>query len=208
MAYNTSYLGRFSTARVNIARHFVTGRLLLNLVRKIIYNIFAERFDMKKFLLTLIISGPLVSTGAIANDADEKAAVVEVVRTFFEAMTAKDSEKSSAVMTTDGVLYGYRENDAGLQIIRPTHADYLEGLATRENELIERFWEPTVLLHERMAVVWTPYDLYVDGEFSHCGIDNFSLLKLEQGWKITGIVFSMEADNCPTSPLGPLQKSK
>jgi len=199
-------LGRFSTARVNIARHFVT--YVAQSCTEKVNDIFAERFDMKKFLLALVISGPLFSTGAIANDADEKAAVVEVVRTFFEAMTAKDVEKSSAVMTADGVLYGYRENDAGLQIIRPTHADYLEGLATRENELIERFWEPTVLLHERMAVVWTPYDLYVDGEFSHCGIDNFSLLKMEQGWKITGIVFSMEADNCAASPLGPLQKSK
>jgi len=184
--------------------------ILLNPALKMKNNALAEHFDMKKFLRALLISCPLFSTGAIAGDGngDETVAVVEVVRTFFEAMTAKDVAKSSAVMMEDGVLFGYRENDAGLQIVRPTHADYLEGLATRENELIERFWEPTVLLHERMAVVWTPYDLYVDGEFSHCGIDNFSLLKTDQGWKITGIVFSMEADDCAPSPLGPLHKSK
>jgi hypothetical protein len=56
-----------------------------------------------------------------------------------------------------------------------------------------------------MAAVWTPYDLYVDGEFSHCGIDNFNLLKTDEGWKITGIVFSMEPENCSESPLGPLR---
>jgi hypothetical protein len=158
---------------------------------------------MKKILLTLLFCGSLIVTSAFA---DEEAAVVEVVKVFFEAMTAKDVNLSSKLMTADGILYGYRETKEGLQIVRPTHASYLEGLAGRENELIERFWDPEVLLHDRMAVVWTPYDLYIDGEFSHCGIDNFSLLKMEEGWKITGIVFSMEAENCAASPLGPLQK--
>ena len=158
---------------------------------------------MSKILLALLSCGPLFVSGAFA---DEETAVIEVVKVFFEAMTAKDVALSRTLMTADGVLYGYRETEAGLQIVRPTHANYLEGLAGRENELIERFWDPKVLLHDRMAVVWTPYDLYVDGEFSHCGIDSFSLLKAQEGWIITGIVFSMEADNCAPSPLGPLQR--
>ena len=163
---------------------------------------------MKKFLLALFFCGTPFITCAFAAEADEQAAVVEVVKVFFEAMTAKDVQRSSDLMTSDGLLFGYRENDDGLQISSPTHASYLEGLAGRENELIERFWDPKVLLHDRMAVVWTPYDLYIDGEFSHCGIDSFSLLKTEEGWKITGIVYSMERDNCPPSPLGPLQQQQ
>lgn len=59
---------------------------------------------------------------------------------------------------------------------------------------------------DRVAVVWTPYDLFIDEEFSHCGIDNFNFLKIDDGWKITGIVFSMKQDDCPESPLGPLQQ--
>ncbi len=168
-------------------------------------NILAEYFDMKNFLLALLICGSLFANVA---SADDEAAVVEIVKVFFEAMTAKDVERSSDLMTVDGVLYGYRETDAGLQIVRPTHASYLQGLAARENELIERFWDPKVLLHGRMAVVWTPYDLYIDGKFSHCGIDSFSLLKTQEGWKITGIVFSMEPENCAPSPLGPLQETQ
>lgn len=161
---------------------------------------------MKNILLAVILYGSFLVPGAFADEADEREAVVEVVQLFFAAMTSKDVGQSSDLMTVDGILYGYRETSDGLQIVRPTHAGYLEGLANRENELIERFWDPTVLLHDRMAVVWTPYDLFIDGEFSHCGIDNFSLLKTEEGWKITGIVFSMEADNCVASPLGPLQR--
>jgi hypothetical protein len=163
---------------------------------------------MKNILLAVFLYGSFLLPAAVADEADEREAVFEVVQLFFAAMTSKNVTQSSALMTADGILYGYRDSSDGLQIVRPTHASYLEGLASRENELIERFWDPTVLLHDRMAVVWTPYDLYIDGEFSHCGIDNFSLLKTDEGWRITGIVFSMEADGCAASPLGPLQRKQ
>ncbi len=163
---------------------------------------------MKKFRLALILCGPLCAGGALADEAEDRIAVIEMVQTFFDAMTARDVDGMRAMLTSDGIFYGYRETSEGLQIMSPTHQRYVDGLAEGERRLVERFWDPQVLLHDRMAVVWTPYDLYIDGEFSHCGIDNFSLLKMEEGWKITGIVFSMETDDCSESPLGPLQDSR
>ena len=114
---------------------------------------------MKEMLSTVILCGPFCLTAVIADEAEDRAAVVDLVQTFFDAMTERD---------------------------------------------VQRFRDPQVLIHDRMAAVWTPYDLYVDGEFSHCGIDNFNFLKTEEGWKITGIVFSMELENCAESPLCPL----
>ena len=160
---------------------------------------------MQRFLLALILCSPLCSGGAMADDAEDRAAVVDMVQAFFDAMTNRDVEAMRSMLTPEGVFYGYRETADGLQIMRPTHQRYVDGLADGDRKLVERFWDPQVLLHDRMAAVWTPYDLYVDGEFSHCGIDNFNFLKTEEGWKITGIVFSMEPDNCAASPLGPLQ---
>ncbi len=160
---------------------------------------------MQRFLLALILCGPLCSGGAMAGDAEDRAAVGDMVQAFFGAMTDRDVEGMRSMLTPEGIFYGYRESADGLQIMRPTHQQYVDGLADGERKLIERFWDPQVLLHDRMAAVWTPYDLYADGIFSHCGIDNFNFLKTEEGWKITGIVFSMEPDNCAASPLGPLQ---
>jgi hypothetical protein len=65
-------------------------------------------------------------------------------------------------------------------------------------------WDPTVLIHEHLAVVWTPYDIYVDGEFLHCGVDAFTLLETEAGWRIATIAFTMEPTGCEPSPLGPI----
>jgi len=158
---------------------------------------------MKQVLLALLACAAFCGGSALADEASDEAAVVDVVKTFFAAMTAKDIEKLRSIMTPDGILYGYREAPEGLEIVSPTHAAYLENLAMREGELVERFWEPRVMVHDRLAAVWAPYDFHVDGNFSHCGVNNFSLLRTDDGWTITGVVFSMEVDSCEASPLGP-----
>jgi len=164
-----------------------------------------ERIAMKKRQLTLILCSLFCMSAAGADEVEDRAAVVDMVQAFFDAMTDRDVDAMRSMLTLDGIFYGYREGPDGVEIARPTHQSFIEGIAEGNRKLIERFWDPQVLLHGRMAAVWTPYDLYVDGEFSHCGIDNFNLLKTDEGWKITGIVYSMEPDNCTESPLGPLQ---
>lgn len=160
---------------------------------------------MKKIQLALILCGLSWLTAATADEAADRTAVVDTVQAFFDAMTERDADAMRSILTLDGIFYGYREGADGLMIARTTHKKFIKNLVERDRTVIERFWDPQVLLHGRMAAVWAPYDLYVDGEFSHCGIDNFNFLNTDEGWKITGVVFSMEADDCAESPLGPLQ---
>lgn len=138
-----------------------------------------------------------------ADDAAERESVIAVINAFFESMSARDVERMRTLMTPDGILYGYRETDEGLQIIRPTHSEYLENLAIGEGTPIERYWDPEVMVSGRLATIWTPYDFHIDGQFSHCGLNNFSMLKTDNGWVIAGVVFSIKSEDCPESPLGP-----
>jgi hypothetical protein len=62
-----------------------------------------------------------------------------------------------------------------------------------------------VRVHESIATVWAPYDLWIDGKFGHCGVDTFDLIKTVEGWKIAGGAFTMEV-KCEPSPLGPLKQ--
>lgn len=155
---------------------------------------------MKKTLI--LLTAMLISASAIGDEAADRQAVIEVVVDFFEAMTARDVERMRAMMTEDGMIYGYREGEDGTTVIRRPHREYLEGLATGEGRIVERFWDPEVMTYGRLATVWTPYDFYADGEFSHCGLNNFSMLRTDERWMITGVVFSIEAE-CEASPLGP-----
>jgi hypothetical protein len=53
-----------------------------------------------------------------------------------------------------------------------------------------------VEVHERIAMVWAPYDLWVNEKYSHCGVDVFTLLKTEEGWKIASIAYTIEKKGC------------
>jgi hypothetical protein len=161
---------------------------------------------MKRTVTTLLLS--LILTTAFADETEEKKAVMDVLDAFFTGMTARDIDGMQQIMTEDGVLYGYRETAEGPNVFSVTHAAYLEGLSTREGTPVERIWNPEIQLHDRIAIVWTPYDFHSDGVFSHCGMNTFSMLKDSDGWKIAGVVFSVQAENCEESPLGPLETTR
>ena len=72
-----------------------------------------------------------------------------------------------------------------------------------ETRMLERMWDATVLVHGPLAQVWTPYDFHADGEFSHCGVDAFTLIKTSEGWRVSGVAYTVEPTGCEPSPLGP-----
>ena len=69
--------------------------------------------------------------------------------------------------------------------------------------MLERMWEPQVRVHKGIANLWAPYDFWLDGKFSHCGIDSFELMKTAGGWRLTGGSYTVEREGCAPSPLGP-----
>ena len=146
-----------------------------------------------------------ISHVAVADDDIEKSAVIRIVDAFFTAMAAKDVDSMRLMMLPEGTIVGYRESADGPELVHLTHATYLGNLAASEDRVVERYWDPTILLRERLATVWTYYDLYRNDKFSHCGINNFSFVKTAEGWRIAGVVFSMQRESCAASPLGPYQ---
>jgi len=130
--------------------------------------------------------------------------VLGAVGRFFETMTAKDSAGARAVLDPAGGFVSVRWSDDGTRIVRRSSNEaYLDGLDGQAATYLERVWESEVRVHEPIAMVWTPYDFHIDGEFSHCGIDVFQLLLTETGWVITGGTYTVERIGCPESPLGP-----
>jgi hypothetical protein len=48
-----------------------------------------------------------------------------------------------------------------------------------------------------LAIVWAPYSFYLKGSFNHCGLDTFSLIRTEKGWKIQYVIYTGRKDACP-----------
>ena len=73
-----------------------------------------------------------------------------------------------------------------------------------EVELVERGWDPTVLVSGTIAVVWYPYDIYIGGAWSHCGIDIFNMIRTNDGWRIAALQYNVQQPpECKPHPDGP-----
>lgn len=145
-------------------------------------------------LLSLLLGCALMACAADQNDKDE---VVAVVNKLFAGMSGKNADEIAATMTADAKLIAAQAGKVSAPV---GPADFARRIASNPGRIVERIFNPTVLVRGRIAVVWADYDVYVDSKFGHCGIDSFMLLKTEAGWKISEIEYTSETQNC--SPHG------
>ena len=136
-----------------------------------------------------------VAPAAGQEDA-EKDAVLAVVQKFFDTMTARDAAGAGESLIIEGQFSSVSDGANGPRVRTTPLVTYIEGLSSGTRLQEERMWDPVVMIHERLAMVWTPYDFHVDGELSHCGIDAFSLIKTDAGWKIAGVAYTVEPMGC------------
>ena len=156
------------------------------------------------FLMFMAIAAPAVAQTPPVKD-DDKAAVIAAMQKFFDTMASRDVEGARSVLMADGKLFAVRDQNGEPTARASSLQDYLDGLGKRKQEYRERMWNPEVRIHGPIAALWTPYDFWVDGKFSHCGVDAFDLIKTPEGWKISGGVYTVERTGCAPSPLGPLK---
>ncbi|MEE8295090.1 MAG: hypothetical protein V3R64_05220 [Sphingomonadales bacterium] len=129
--------------------------------------------------------------------AGEKEDILNVVERFFDALRDRDPAVWSEIMTNQGVITAHREQADGSWILdAKTNTFQIDRLDKDKAYIDERIWDPTVLVHETMAVVWAPYDIYADGSLIHCGVDTFQLFKIDGAWKINHTSYTAEPEGC------------
>jgi uncharacterized protein DUF4440 len=134
--------------------------------------------------------------------ADENGAIATVQR-LFDAMATHNAEAARVLFTPGAGLTAVRANGA---VSNSTSEEFVAHVGAAKEPWLERMWNPKVLIHGGLAVVWADYDFHLNGKFSHCGIDSVTLVKTSDQWKISGIAYTMEMSGCAPSPLGPPKK--
>lgn len=129
--------------------------------------------------------------------------LTEVAHAFMAALSDRDVARLDEMLAPGATLYSVREGEAGTVYGVRTREEFLEGLSAGGDRFLERIWDPVVEVRGRTGMVWAPYDFHLNGAFSHCGIDVLTLLRLEEGWKVTSITYDVVRENCEASPLGP-----
>ncbi len=142
-------------------------------------------------LLALIVL-TVISTALVAQD--ERESVLKTVQRFFDAMASRDTVMAQEAMLVDGTSFSTTQTPDGPRVSGFSHREYLDGLATGTDQWFEQMWDAEVRVRGTIATVWTPYEFRINGGLSHCGVDAFSLVKTQTGWRIASVVYTVEAE--------------
>jgi hypothetical protein len=137
-----------------------------------------------------------------AQVVPDSVAVLAVVDSAMSRISRNDFAGLAALMIDEGMTY--RVGTAG----DPTRygADTRDATAkvVPQQRLTERGFAAQVKVAGRLATVWLPYDFHVDGAWSHCGVDVFTMLKVGDQWRIAVLAWTVEQPPaCQPHPAGP-----
>lgn len=116
--------------------------------------------------------------------------MIEAVQSVFTAMRDHDVEALRARVVEGAVIVALGEEQDSH---RMTRADaFIAGTAGDPSMTIdERFTQtPLVRIDGGVASLWGPYEVFVDGERHHCGVDMVQLVRTQAAWRVTAITYS------------------
>lgn len=142
----------------------------------------------------VIISASLLILITISTAQDTPS---DVVSSFFSAMTASDTSSLRAMLDRDAVL----QSAAMGRVSMSTGDDLIRGVAALPGgSLDERIYNLETLIDGALASVTMDYVLYINGTFSHCGVNVFTLALIDETWRIIHITDSRHPQPCVPNP--------
>lgn len=154
-------------------------------------------------LLTLAFTGGLTGQATDGDQAELRANPVLVpVYALFDGMREKDQDKILSAFVEGATLRGTGFTEEGsARLASISAATDFAGRVTQATVYIdEQIWEPNIQVNDNLATVVVKYALYVDQEFSHCGVDSMHMFKGPDGWKIFHLADTRRTEDCWEPP--------
>ncbi len=164
---------------------------------------FPRRWRISVLLLLLSApAAPPLRAQAQTAEAIARAAVVAVADSALAAISHSDMTALASLMLPDATMYPSRTTNGVTRARARRLTDERALLVSAK--ITERGFRPEVRVDGPIATVWYPYDLYLDGKWSHCGVDVFVLFQVESGWKVGSLSWSaVQPPACERHPDGP-----
>lgn len=153
---------------------------------------------MKKVIFFLLLS---VTTSILKaqNEAVEKKAIKKVIETFFEGLHKGDSTLIKSTMHSSIKIQTTATNREGKKLLKTeTRQQVLTNIANKKpkDTYLEKLLSYTIKVDGNLASVWTPYEFYYNGKFSHCGANSFQLFNNNGKWEIIFLVDMRRRNGC------------
>lgn len=142
--------------------------------------------------------------GPFRSAAGQKEQVLETAQQLFDAMAKRDTVVLRGLLHPTAQFFSTLETADSVIVRTVTRDQILAQVVNAPAPLLERMWNAEVRISGVLATIWTSYDFHSGGQWSHCGIDAFQLVKGTRGWQVLSIAYTVvrAAERCK-SPLGP-----
>jgi hypothetical protein len=144
------------------------------------------------FFFSMVISG----SAAFAQTADDS--VKTVINNLFMAMKNADAALLKTVFADSAILQTITKNKASETIIRNEQISEFIDFVSKQPKggADEQISFGSIKIDGDLASVWTPYKFYYNGNFSHCGVNSFQLVRVKSEWKIQFLIDTRRKKGC------------
>jgi len=161
------------------------------------------RRSLGGYAVGVVVAVVLATWPASGQTGGEEKAAIAVADSALASITRGDMTGLTDLMLPEAVMFPTGKRSDGVTGYRiRTRAEQRAAPVTRK--VTERGFRPEARVNGPVAMVWYPYDLYLDGQWSHCGVDVFTLIRADGQWRISTMSWSVEQPPaCEKHPDGP-----
>jgi Putative lumazine-binding len=149
---------------------------------------------MKNLTTLLLLMSFWGTTTAQTTPEDS---VEAVITQFFKGMKTGDTATIRATFSESVIFQSIARTKDGATVIKTESVDdFIKTVAKENGNLDERITFGQVLIDGPLASVWTPYNFFYKGEFAHCGVNSFQLVKMNGNWRIQYLIDTRRKKGC------------
>ncbi len=148
---------------------------------------------------TLVVAVLFLLSVSLSAQEPEAEAVQKAIDTFFEGFHQQDSVKMKSTIGNEPILRTIGKNNDGIAMVRSESFDkLLKSIVSIPDSITfqEKIKSYNIQIDGDMANAWTPYEFWLNGELSHCGVNSFQLFKDREGWKIIYLIDTRRKEDC------------
>jgi hypothetical protein len=148
-----------------------------------------------KYFLTFLTALLFISGAKAQSGADS---VKQTINTLFEAMKNSDPDQLQSVFADSAILQSVSVNKEGKTVVENQLVSVFAATVKKlpKGDADERIVFDIVKIDGPLAMVWAPYKFYYKGNFSHCGVDSFQLIRVNGVWKILYLIDTRTKKGC------------
>ena len=150
-----------------------------------------------KIIITVILLFSF--TGIASAQSDKEVAIKKVIEHFFKGLHSGDTISIKETTSKNIILQTTYIDNKGTSVLKTEEfTKFLQSVGSKkpEDKWQENLLSYTIQIDANMANVWTPYEFYLNNDFSHCGVNSFQLFFDGKQWKIIYLIDTRRKKGC------------